>query len=150
MSTRSAVDSNRPRVAAVVLALLAGASAACSPGRSRTAVKIVPGAGVPGSELAAAVSSLCAADQLATSRPDRARDTFYVQAHQRLHLEAQGLAEIDRPASGRLLVAMQHVEADFTSSPAGTGLAADLATLTSTAAAGLDRLAIPRPACARQ
>jgi len=108
----------------------------------------IPGAGVPGADLAAAVASLCQARDQAGHETGAARDTFYVVAHQRLHLEAQALAEVDRPAAGRLLIDMQRVEADLAPQAAAPALAADLATLATTAAAGLTRLAVPAPRCA--
>ena len=110
---------------------------------------LIPGAGVPGTELQAAVVSLCQARDQAGNAAVSARDIFYVQAHQRLHLEAQALAEVDRPAASRLLVDIQRVEADLTPTPAAPSLAADLTTVTSTAADGLARLAVPAPPCAR-
>ena len=84
----------------------------------------------------------------AGAHPAAAGVTFYDRSHAGLHTLASDLeAKGDQAAAGRLLEAMQGVEADIAASPPPASMPADVGRLIVAARTGLDALSIRPPAC---
>ena len=130
-----------PLAAAVVATLsVAGAVAACGSDEKPRMVVALAGQTVATAKLRAIADGLCgAARQAERNEIDAARQTFFGESHEGLHLIARALQDDDRAAAGALLEAKQRVEADFTAPPPGPQVAADLRRL-----AGLTRSSLGR------
>ncbi len=99
--------------------------------------------------MTAALADLCLAEDEAGARPRAAEVRFFDRSHATLHLIARALEDVDRSLAGRLLEAKQRVEADFSGLASGDRVADDLGRLAAVTGEGLDRLAVPRPPCAK-
>jgi hypothetical protein len=106
----------------------------------------VGGAQVPAAQLGSVIGGLCDARRAGTDTVS-ARTAFYNHAHENLHVLATAVEVPDRRAAGRLLEAMQRVEADL--APAGDRvvLTKHVNELLSTARSALDRLHVPSRSC---
>jgi hypothetical protein len=138
---------------AVLLALsavpgCAGGDASPSPDTTGPTV-VVAGDPVPVARMTDALENLCTAREEAPDRPRAAEARFFDRSHETLHVIARALEDVDRPLAGRLLEAKQKVEADFSGLASGDRVADDLGRLVEVTRAGLDRLAVPLPACAK-
>ena len=124
---------------ALVLGLVA--LAACGGGGSAPA---------PAGKPQAVGEGLCVVRRQAAARSVAAGATFYDRSHAGLHTLASNLeAKGDQAAAGRLLEAMQVVEADIAASPSPPSLPADVDRLITATRNGLDALSIRPPACMR-
>jgi hypothetical protein len=110
---------------------------------------VVAGDPVPVVRLTDAVAQLCLAAEEAPDRPRAAEARFFDRSHETLHVLARALEDADRPLAARLLEAKQKVESDFSGLASGDRVAEDLAGLVEVGGAGLDRLAVPAPPCAK-
>lgn len=110
---------------------------------------VVAGDPVPVARLTDAVEHLCLAGQEAADRPRAAEARFFDRSHETLHLIARALEDVDRALAARLLEAKQKVESDFSGLASGERVADDLDRLVEVSGAGLDRLAVPVPPCAK-
>ena len=110
---------------------------------------MVAGDPVPVARLTDALANLCTARDEAPDRPQAAEARFFDRSHATLHLIARALEDVDRPLAARLLEAKQKVEADFSGLASGDRVADDLGRLVEVTGAGLDRLAVPVPPCAK-
>jgi hypothetical protein len=140
----------------VLLAALLSLPAACngsgrdaSPPETTGPTIVVADEPVPVARLTDAIQNLCTARTEAPDRPRAAEARFFDRSHEMLHVLARALEDVDRPLAGRLLEAKQKVEADFSGLASGDRIADDLGRLVDVAGAGLDRLAVPVPACAK-
>jgi hypothetical protein len=144
----------------LVLLILVSVPAACTGGRAAPgspsssdtttgATIVVAGAPVPAARLTDALENLCQARTEAPDRPQAAEARFFDRSHETLHLIARALEDVDRPLAGRLLEAKQKVEADFSGLASGDRVADDIGRLVEVTRAGLDRLAVPVPPCAK-
>lgn len=69
---------------------------------------------VPAERLVATVRTLCEVESLADdARNEEARQLFFDEAHDSLHLIAAAVEEVNRPASARLLEVKNSVEEDL-------------------------------------
>lgn len=130
-------------VAVLAVAVLAGACHRSTAASNRTIQ--VGSDTVPVARLVDAEAGLCQAEKAAPTDPAAARATFYDRSHNSLHTAARALETADRALAGRLLEAMQKVEADLETRPPELG--DDLSTLSDVYRQGLARLAITAPPC---
>ena len=138
-----------PLAAAVVATLsVAAALVACGSDEKPPAVVAMAGQTVATAKLRSIADGLCAAaGQAAGGDIDTARQTFFGQSHEGLHLIARALQDDDRAAAGALLEAKQKVEADFTTPPPGAQVAADLRRLAELTRSSLARFKVGVAAC---
>lgn len=114
MSRRAVVIGAVVVAAIVAVALVVAAGGDGEPDSSQAAGRFGP-----------MYSALCRARaQAAAGDVDRARRSFFDDAHQPLHELASAVADTDRPVAARLLEAKEAVEADLRRS--APNLAADL------------------------
>src|SRR5260221_886245 len=112
---------------AVVDAAWAAAGAACGSGRKPAPVVVaMAGQTVATAKLLTIASGICVAAGQGGGDVDAARQTFFGQSHDGIHLIARGLQDVDRDESAALLEAQQKVEADFLAPPPGPPTLADL------------------------
>jgi hypothetical protein len=132
----------------VVAAVLAGTGAACgSDKKPAPAVVAMAGETVATAKLLTIATGVCDAARQAGASVDAARQTFFSQSHDGLHLIARGLQELDRDASAALLEAKQKVEADFLAPPPGPRVVADLDQLGAVTRSSLARFKVSADAC---
>lgn len=110
---------------------------------------MVAGEPVLVARLTDAVAHLCLAAEEAPDRPRAAEARFFDRSHETLHVMARALEDVDRPLAARLLEAKQKVESDLSGLASGDRVADDLDRLVEASGAGLDRLAVPVPPCAK-
>jgi hypothetical protein len=139
-------------VAIVLASALIGAQllSSCSSGPStvaRTQTIEVDGEEVAASSLREAVTGLCAALEHLPADPRSARDAYYQLSHERLHMIAAAVQEIDRSAAASLLQAMAVVEEDLARPPFPASLAGDFDRLVTATRAALGALSIPTEHC---
>jgi hypothetical protein len=135
-------------LAAVVAAALAGVGAGCgSDDKPPSAVVALAGQTVPTEKLLTIAAGICVAARQAGTDVGAARQTFFGQSHDGLHLIARGLQDIDRDASATLLEAKQKVEADFLAPPSGAQVVADLHQLAAVTRSSLARFKVSAAAC---
>jgi hypothetical protein len=135
-------------LAALLVAALAVAGAACGDGKKPAGPGTVAMAGqtVTTSKLLTIAAGICDAAGLA-GNVDSSRATFYGQSHDGLHLIAKGLQDVDRAQSAALLEAKQKVEADYVAPPPGPQLATDLRRLADVTRASLARFKVSADPC---
>src|SRR5438270_2546742 len=132
---------SRVLLTAVAVAALAAAGAACGSGKKPApAVVAMAGQTVATAKLLSIAAGICDAARQAGGDVDAARQTFFGQSHDGIHLIARGLQDVDRDASATLLEAKQKVEADFLTPPPGPQIAADLRRLAGATRSSLARL----------
>jgi len=132
---------------ALVFAVV-GTGAACGSGHKPAPVVVaMAGQTVATAKLLTIAAGVCDAARQAATNVDAARQTFFGQSHDGIHLIARGLQDNDRAASGRLLEAKQKVEADFLSPPPAAQVVADLHRLAAVTRASLARFKINTDAC---
>lgn len=114
----------------------------------------MPGTGVSGSSLPSPTTTPLASVSLGlcgviASLPDgpAAQRVFINVAHQGLH-ELAGDARLARSTSGRILEAMENVEADFARSPVDRAVGGDLTALKTAVDGALHELGVAPPSCA--
>jgi hypothetical protein len=108
------------------------------------------GSGGNGAGLQRVAAGLCVVRRQAATQPSAAGATFYDRSHAGLHTLASDLeAKGQQAAAGRLLEAMQVVEADIAASPQPPPFSADVGRLVAVTRSGLDLLSIRAPACMR-
>jgi hypothetical protein len=135
-----------PLVVAVATAVAVGA--ACGSDKKPAPVVVaMAGQTVATAKLLTIAGGLCDAARQSASNVDAARQTFFGQSHDGLHLIARGLQDGDRDASARLLEAKQKVEADFLAPPPGSQLATDLRTLAAVTRSSLARFKVSADTC---
>lgn len=118
------------RVLLALIAALALAGAACGSGKRPAPVVVAMAGQVVGiSQLRTIAAGICDAARQAATNVDTARQTFFGQSHDGIHLIARGLQDKHRDASATLLEAKVKVEEDFVNPPAPAKLAADLRSL---------------------
>jgi hypothetical protein len=133
---------------AVVAAALAGFGAGCgSDDKPPSVVVALAGQTVPTEKLLTIAAGICDAARQAGPDVGAARQTFFGQSHDGLHLIARGLQDIDRDASATLLEAKQKVEADFLVPPSGAQVVADLHQLAAVTRSSLARFKVSAAAC---
>ncbi len=137
-----------------MLALAAACNGSGSDGSSSStdttgATIVVAGDAVPVAQMTDALANLCLARDDAADRQQAAEARFFDRSHATLHVVAAALEDVDRPLAGRLLEAKQKVEADFSGLASGARVRDDLGALVAVTGDGLDRLAVPRPPCAK-
>ena len=133
---------------AVVVTAAIAPGAACGSGKTPAPVVVaMAGQTVPTARLLTIAAGICDAARQAGSNIDAARQTFFGQSHDGIHLIARGLDDVDRGASARLLEAKQKVEADFQSPPPGARIAADLRTLAAVTRSSLARFKVNAETC---
>lgn len=142
----------RSRGARVRTSILLGALllAACSPDPSTGAKERtieVSGQPVPVSSLREAVTGLCTALERSGTDPLAARDAFYALSHDRLHMIAAAVQEVDRAAAASLLQAKAVVEEDFGRLPFPPSLPDDLDRLVTATRTALGALSIATVPC---
>jgi len=113
--------------------------------RSRTIE--VDGEEVVASSLREAVTGLCAALERLPVDPRAARDAFYSRSHDRLHMIATAVQEIDRSTAASLLQAMAVVEERLARRAFPASLGGDLHRLVAATRAALRALSIPSEPC---
>lgn len=134
------------RTAPGALVLAAGlALAACGSSHSGPTTIDASGRQVPVRDLRDVVPGLCATGQAASQRAARA--AFYDRSHAPLHQIVVAIEPTDRPLAGRLLEAMQRVEADLAGPEPPPERAADLAALVALTRRAFDRLSITTADC---
>jgi hypothetical protein len=138
-----------PLAAAVVATLsVAGAVAACGSDGKPQGVVALAGQTVTTAKLRSIADGLCeAARQAERGDIEAARQSFFGQSHEGLHLIARALQDDDRTAAAALLEAKQKVEADFTTPPSGAQVAADLRRLAELTRSSLARFKVSVDAC---
>ncbi len=94
-----------------------------------------------------AVLGLCEARAEVERDPAAAGDAFFDRAHDRLHVIAAAVEEVDRPSAARLLEAIASVEADVRQDAEPERTAADLDALLEATRASLERLGLAAPRC---
>jgi hypothetical protein len=105
------------------------------------------GKGYPGASLRASVSTLCTVATTARKDVKASYDLFINKAHQDLHVIAASAQKIDRRVSGRMLVAMEVLEASFAHSDPGAIVAAEARTLVRRSDAALRLVKITPVTC---
>ena len=138
-----------PLAAAVAATLSVGGSgAACGSDEKPQVVVALAGETVATARLRSIAGGLCeGARQANRGEIDAARQTFFGQSHEGLHLIARALQDDDRGAAAALLEAKQKVEADFTTPPAGAQVAADLRQLAELTRSSLARYKVSVDSC---
>ncbi len=120
----------RRRVPLALIAALAVAGAACGSGKKPApAVVAMAGQVVSVSQLQTIAAGICDAARQAATNVDTARQTFFGQSHDGIHLIARGLQDKHRDAAATLLETKVKVEEDFVNPPPPAKLAADLRSL---------------------
>jgi hypothetical protein len=137
------------RAVPLVLAVgLAVAGAACGSGESPTpAVVAMAGQTVPTAKLLTIAAGICDAARQAATSIDTARQTFFGQSHDGIHLIARGLQDKDRAAAATLLEAKVKVEEDFVNPPPAPKVVADLRGLAAVTRTSLTRFKVNADAC---
>jgi hypothetical protein len=136
------------RLAVGAVAALVVAGAGCGSGDNPApAVVAMAGQTVPTTKLLTIATGICEAARQAGGDVAAARQTFFGQSHDGIHLIARGLQDVDRGASAALLEAKQKVEADFLTPPAGPQIVADLHTLAGVTRSSLARFKVSADAC---
>jgi hypothetical protein len=134
-------------LAVAVLAVVVPA-AACASGRKPAPVVVaMAGETVATTRLVTIAGGICDAAREAPGDISAARQTFFGQSHDGIHLIARGLQEKDRDASATLLEAKQKVEADFLAPAPGPQVAADLRALAAVTRSSLARFKVSADAC---
>jgi hypothetical protein len=138
-----------PLAAAVAATLsVGGAGAACGSEEKPQLVVALAGQTVPTVKLRSIADGLCEAARRADrGEIDAARQSFFGQSHEGLHLIARALQDDDRAATAALLEVKQKVEADFTTPSPGAQIAADLRRLAELTRSGLARYKVSVDAC---
>jgi hypothetical protein len=134
-------------LAIAVLSALVSAAACGSGGKPAPVVVAMAGETVPTTRLVTIAGGICAAARQAAGDIGAARQTFFGQSHDGIHLIARGLQEKDRDASATLLEAKQKVEADFLAPAPGPQVAADLRALAAVTRSSLARFKVSADAC---
>ena len=137
------------RLAPLALAVaLAVPAAACGSGKNPTPVVVaMAGQTVATAKLLTIAAGICDAARQAATSIDTARQTFFGQSHDGIHLIARGLQDKDRDAAATLLETKQKVEADFLNPPPGPQIAADLRRLAAVTRTSLARFKVSAEAC---
>jgi hypothetical protein len=131
-----------------VLATAVAVGAACgSEKRPAPVVVAMAGQTVATAKLLTIAGGICDSARQSGSSVDAARQTFFGQSHDGIHLIARGLQDVDRDASARLLEAKQKVEADFLSAAPGPQLATDLRTLAAVTRSSLAHFKVSAETC---
>jgi hypothetical protein len=133
-------------VAAAALTL-AGAAGCGSGGKPVPVVVAMAGETVAAGKLLTIASGICDAARQAGGDVSAARQTFFGQSHDGIHLIARGLQDVDRDATARLLEAKQKVEADFLAPSPGPQVAADLRALAAVTRSSLARFKVSADSC---
>jgi hypothetical protein len=136
--------------ASVAIAVLTavGSGAGCGAGAKPAPVVVaMAGETVATAKLLTIATGICDAARQAPGNVDAARQTFFGQSHDGIHLIARGLQDKDRAASARLLEAKQKVEADFLTPPPGPQVAADLRALAAVTRSSLAPFKVSADAC---
>jgi hypothetical protein len=131
---------------AVVAAVVSGAGCGAG-GKPAPVVVAMAGETVATAKLLTIATGICDAARQAPGNIDTARQTFFGQSHDGIHLIARGLQDKDRDASATLLQAKQKVEADFLTPPPGSQVAADLRALAAVTRSSLARFRVSADAC---
>jgi hypothetical protein len=135
-------------VAVAVVTAVVPAAACGSGGKPEAAVVAMAGQTVATAKLVTIATGICDAARQAPGDVDAARQTFFGQSHDGIHLVARGLQEKkERDASAALLEAKQKVEADFLAPPPGPQVAADLRALAAVTRSSLARFKVSADAC---
>lgn len=134
-------------LAIAVLSAMVPAVACGSGGKPPPVVVAMAGETVPTTRLVTIAGGICDAARQAPGDIDAARQTFFGQSHDGIHLIARGLQEKDRDASATLLEAKQKVEADFLAPAPGPQVAADLRALAAVTRSSLARFKVSADAC---
>jgi hypothetical protein len=140
----------RPSALLVAAAVTAAAAlvAGCGSGTKRAPVVVaMAGQTVATAKLLTIAGGICDAARQAPTDVAAARQTFFGQSHDGIHLIARGLQDTDRDASAKLLEAKQKVEADFLAPPPGPQIAADLRALAAVTRSSLARFKVSAAAC---
>ena len=133
---------------AVAIALGVASGAACGSGQKPAPVVVaMAGQTVATTKLLTINTGICDAARRAGTDIDAARQTFFGQSHDGIHLIARGLQDVDRDTSATLLEAKQKVEADFLAPPPGPQVAADLRALAAVTRSSLARFKVSADAC---
>jgi hypothetical protein len=90
---------------------------------------------------------LCEVLAVGDSDRDRANALFYDRSHQELHVIAAATEVRDRPAAGRLLQAMERVEADLRGHRLPATFGADIEGLIAVSANALAAINLTAPSC---
>jgi hypothetical protein len=124
-------------------------AAACGAGRKPAPVVVaMAGETVATTRLVTIAGGICDAARKAPGDIGAARQTFFGQSHDGIHLIARGLQEKkDRDASAALLEAKQKVEADFLAPAPGPQVAADLRALAAVTRSSLAHFNVSADAC---
>jgi hypothetical protein len=137
-----------PPFVAVLVATLAGSAAGCGSDKKPAPVVVaMAGETVPTAKLLTIAAGVCDAARQAGADAAAARQTFFGQAHDGIHLIARGLQDVDRGATATLLEAKQKVEADFLAPSSGLQVAADLRTLAAVTRSALARFKVSAEPC---
>jgi hypothetical protein len=134
-------------LAVAVLAVVVPAAACASGGKPAPVVVAMAGETVATTRLVTIAGGICDAAREAPGDISAARQTFFGQSHDGIHLIARGLQEKDRDASATLLEAKQKVEADFLAPAPGPQVAADLRALAAVTRSSLARFKVSADAC---
>jgi hypothetical protein len=94
-----------------------------------------------------AMRGLCEVRAVGASDRDQANALFYDRSHQELHVIAAAAEVRDRPAAGRLLQAMQRVEADLRGHRLPATFGADVEALIAASANALAAMGLTAPSC---
>ena len=94
-----------------------------------------------------AVLGLCESRATVERNFPAARDVFFDQAHDELHVIAAAVEEVDRQVAARLLEAMSLLETDFIQQLETDRTVADLDGLIEATGAGLRRIGLAASAC---
>jgi len=137
------------RLAPLVLAVaLAVPAAACGSGKNPTPVVVaMAGQTVATAKLLTIAAGICDAARQAATSIDTARQTFFGQSHDGIHLIARGLQDKDRDAAATLLETKQKVEADFLNPPPAPQVVADLRKLAAVTRTSLAHFKVSADAC---
>ena len=135
-------------LAIAVLAAVVPAAACASGGKPAPVVVAMAGETVATTRLVTIAAGICDSARQAPADIGAARQTFFGQSHDGIHLIARGLQDKkDRDASATLLEAKQKVEADFLGPAPGPQVAADLRALADVTRSSLARFQVRADAC---
>jgi hypothetical protein len=127
---------------------VAVAGAACGSGdKPAPAVVAMAGQTVATAKLLTIAAGVCDAARQAATNVDTARQTFFGQSHDGIHLIARGLQDKHRAASATLLEAKVKVEEDFLSPPPAPQVVSDLRRLAAVTRASLAYFKVNADAC---
>jgi hypothetical protein len=137
------------RAVPLVLAIaLAVAGAGCGSGDKPAPVVVaMAGQTVAAAKLLTIAAGICDAARQAATSIDTARQTFFGQSHDGIHLIARGLQDKDRAAAATLLEAKVKVEEDFLNPPPAPKVVADLRGLAAVTRTSLTRFKVNADAC---